>query len=228
MSLINEALKRAQAEKSGTPLPDPVFLDSQAGAGMGRSRAASRVAGLLLAVALLGGGLLTWRLLGVAKQPTVPAGASAGVAAPGESPSPARLTASAVPATGQSASAPPVPAAPPDAGEKCPLPEESVAAAEETAAAPPSPLGSEKPAGPPPPAAPQAAPAPQAPKPAAPAFDPSRYKLGGVVLGEEGETAILNGRLVQVGDTVDGAKVVKIAAKAVHLEIAGQVHVVRP
>jgi hypothetical protein len=72
---------------------------------------------------------------------------------------------------------------------------------------------------------PAPAPAPQAAKPAPVAFDALKYKVNGVILGDDGGTAILNNRLVRVGDTVDGAKVLKITARGVHVEFGGQTFV---
>jgi hypothetical protein len=50
----------------------------------------------------------------------------------------------------------------------------------------------------------------------------SALKLEGVIAGEQ-RVAIINGRLVRVGDTVAGARVLEIAAHSVRCERAGKI-----
>jgi hypothetical protein len=53
-------------------------------------------------------------------------------------------------------------------------------------------------------------------------FNPRDYKLSAVMRGPDGATAIINGRFVQVGAVIRGAKVVKINRHTAELEIDGQ------
>jgi len=75
---------------------------------------------------------------------------------------------------------------------------------------------------------------PGKPDTAGPATDPSpqvargvkpaagRFKLDGVMQGAADLSAIINGQVVRVGDTIDGAKVVSILPQSVELEVDGQ------
>jgi hypothetical protein len=67
----------------------------------------------------------------------------------------------------------------------------------------------------------RAAPSGNGSAPAAP-----RYALTGVVVRGAQRVAIVNGRLLKVGDTVDGALVLRIEADAVHLRREGREMVV--
>jgi hypothetical protein len=58
--------------------------------------------------------------------------------------------------------------------------------------------------------------APQAPK--APAITKDDFKLTAIMRGPDGATAIVNGQFVGVGDTVDKAKVTKIGTHSVDLQ----------
>ncbi|HUU58291.1 MAG TPA: hypothetical protein VMZ50_02005 [Phycisphaerae bacterium] len=49
-----------------------------------------------------------------------------------------------------------------------------------------------------------------------------KLKLSGILRGLDGSTAIINGRFLQVGDKIDGAKVVEIGKYNVTLEFAGR------
>jgi len=55
-----------------------------------------------------------------------------------------------------------------------------------------------------------------------PPVDTSRFKVSSIVSGPQGGTAIINGRPVRVGDTVGGAKVIKITPRSVEVEIDGR------
>ena len=55
----------------------------------------------------------------------------------------------------------------------------------------------------------------------------SQFRLGGIVNGPSGPSAILNGRLVRTGDTVGGAKIVRIGPREVELEKDSRRFVVR-
>ena len=63
-----------------------------------------------------------------------------------------------------------------------------------------------------------------APKPAQPEvkFDPSACTITGVLAGPDGGTAIINGRFVRIGQTVDGAKLIRITPNGVELEANGR------
>jgi len=70
---------------------------------------------------------------------------------------------------------------------------------------------------------PKAAPPQAEAKPARPPpVDTSRFKVSSIVSGPQGGTAIINGRPVRVGDTVGGAKVIKITPRSVEVEIDGR------
>ncbi len=77
-----------------------------------------------------------------------------------------------------------------------------------------------------PPASPAPKPKPQTaekkPPPAAPPVDTSHLKVSSIMLGPRGGTAIINGRPVGVGETVGGAKVIKITRRIVEVEINGR------
>ncbi|HUU91518.1 MAG TPA: hypothetical protein VM238_09930 [Phycisphaerae bacterium] len=81
-------------------------------------------------------------------------------------------------------------------------------------------VGEPTPAAPEPKAAPPQAQA--KPEPSPPPVDTSRFKVSSIVSGPHGGTAIINGRPVRVGDTVAGAKIIKIAPRSVEVEIDGR------
>lgn len=58
-------------------------------------------------------------------------------------------------------------------------------------------------------------------------FTPSAFKLSAVIRGPDGSTAIIDGRFVKVGATVNGAKVVNIGRYAVELEFNGETFTVQ-
>ena len=62
----------------------------------------------------------------------------------------------------------------------------------------------------------QKPPAPQ------PIIDMSQFKVSGIMSGPKGSTAIINGCLLQIGERVGQARVVKITNSAVELEIYGR------
>jgi biotin carboxyl carrier protein len=92
----------------------------------------------------------------------------------------------------------------------------------------------------PPPAPPAASPPEPAPASAAPTGAPranrretaepvvplldlqQKFRLTSLAVGRKTPTAIINGRVVTVGDEVEGAKVVAITASTVDLDIAGR------
>lgn len=72
--------------------------------------------------------------------------------------------------------------------------------------------------------APKAKPQTAEKKPAAAAtpVDTSHLKVSSIMFGPRGGTAIINGRPVGVGETVGGAKVIKISRRTVEVEIDGR------
>ena len=73
-------------------------------------------------------------------------------------------------------------------------------------------------------AAPEPQPKPQPPaRPAPlPGPDPESFRVTAIMVGPEGPTAIINGRFVQVGERLSGARVVGIRRTSVDLEANGQ------
>jgi hypothetical protein len=108
----------------------------------------------------------------------------------------------------------PVPAAP---GSRAP----AVGAAA-AALAPEEPKSEAQPSTPPAEPKPEAQPSAPPPAPAAPAEDElAKFKVSSVVVSGKVATAIINGRVVGVGDTVDGAKILAITRHSIDLEING-------
>ena len=60
------------------------------------------------------------------------------------------------------------------------------------------------------------------PAPAALPVDTSHLKVSSIMFGPRGGTAIINGRPVGVGETIGGAKVIKISRRLVEVEIDGR------
>jgi hypothetical protein len=257
VSPIQDARQRPEAKEMSSSAAPKAFPDALPAEVLPpHSAGKGRAILLLAAVALVGGGLTTWQLLGSRLGSSTPQKAAAGTAVPAAakpaSPQaiaapagtttqpagePASLedwdTADAAPqavARGQlSAAGAPAALKGPDASAGK---DESLKLDEEEAdafAASPAPKASEatparqgKPASE---AAPSAKPAAQAAKTAVPPFDFTKFKVNGVAADEDGGTAIINGRLLRLGDTIDSAKVVKITPQGVHLEYGGQVFV---
>jgi len=71
---------------------------------------------------------------------------------------------------------------------------------------------------------PKPPPQPAEKKPAPPVLplDTSHLKISSIVSGPQGGTAIINGRPVQVGDTVGNAKIIAITPRMVEVEIDGR------
>lgn len=212
MSLINEALKRAEQDKRRNdaceaPMPIPVPATRSGGSGA--------LKWVVLAGAIAAAAAAVWYAL-----PTGPADAPARAVArstPEEHPAePRQVSPVAVEKPKPSPEVKPVRVSPEaelafamtlEAMEYCPEPE----------LLPPGPAD----AGPK-----QAPPAPAAPEPAAkqPAskFDPNRLHLSGVMHSLDGGTAIINGAFVKVGQSIDGATVIRIDQYTVELEADGQ------
>jgi len=92
----------------------------------------------------------------------------------------------------------------------------------QAAAQTPPAAGQGEPAGTPPPAKPQAAPLAKRAHAPLPPVDTSGLKISSIMSGPSGGLAIINGRPVREGDSVAGAKVVRIRARTVEVEIDGR------
>jgi len=237
MSLINEALKRAEAEKTQhladvPPLPPLVAVSHARPRGETRRWPTVQVG--LLAAALIAGSIAGYVLLKsyVAGVPQEAAAAPVQVAS--LTPSPTAVASVPRPASPGRAEAPataPTPAAHikesagPDraqalrdafaarAEDALEIQRLAVLSADASARhAAPAPV---------PTAAPPSQPAPAA-KPAEPEDDAARFKVSSIMVGPRAATAIINGRVVGVGDYLGQAKVLKITPRAVDLEVSGR------
>ena len=237
MSLINEALKRAEAEKTQhladvPPLPPLVAVSHARPRGETRRWPTVQVG--LLAAALVAGSIAGYVLLKsyVAGVPQEAAAASVQVAALTPSPIPAAgVPRPASPGRAEAPATAPTPAAHikesagPDraqalrdafaarAEDALEIQRLAVLSADASARhAAPAPV---------PTAAPPSQPAPAA-KPAEPEDDAARFKVSSIMVGPRAATAIINGRVVGVGDYLGQAKVLKITPRAVDLEVSGR------
>ncbi|MCE5327137.1 MAG: general secretion pathway protein GspB [Planctomycetaceae bacterium] len=221
MSLINDALKRAEYEKArgaaaaGTPLPRcPSPRPSP--------RHMSLAAKIALVIFFLGGAALLAPLAAfhrpVAEAPLVLATAPQTHAAmPPAAPSKHPLSTQAQSAQQKTLAGLktylPSPATQPAAATQvsplpaCPPAVSTASAADSVAAKRTAPV-----------------PAPPAP-PTRPAT--ASFKLSGVMCGPSGPAAIINGHALQAGDRIDGATVVRIDQQSVLLNIDGQTVLVR-
>jgi len=204
MSLINEALKRAEHDKrrsgaDGTEsLPEPVHGE--------RPKHPGGLKWIVLAGAVAAAGAGVWHVL---PDGTVNA--------------PSRLAAKA---DQNNRAAEPGQATPAD--EKKPVqvsPEAELAFARTLDALAYCP----EPAPPAPEAAPPAAVEPARPPADMPPakrpekrIDPARFKLSGIMQTFDGGTAIINGAFIRVGQSIDGATVIRIDQHMVELEADGQ------
>ena len=261
MSLINEALRRAEADQRGeSPAAPAIPLVRPPGRPPGGfPRGLGLAAGLLLLI----GGAAGWYLVKSGGSPARPQSAVADTSKARPSATQGRDALATQPAATQPAGltvaspagAPSLPAEPvmPEGelpSDMWPLPEpesplaKSLSAAQDdanslassagaplSAAAAPAapPAATTQPAAAVQPTAlaqqPVAAPPSPAPAAATPPVDLKRYKLTGVLADCDGGTAIINGQVVRIGETVDDAKVVKITGRSVHVEIAGRTYV---
>jgi len=100
-----------------------------------------------------------------------------------------------------------------------PLPPAGAAPAAPT---PDEPKSEAQPGPPPAEPKPEAQPSTPPPPPAAPAEDElAKFKVSSVVVSGKVATAIINGRVVGVGDTIDGAKVLAITRHSIDVKING-------
>jgi len=259
MSLINEALKRAEADKlqrspffdnltvlppAENEVPPPPRPDIRPR----RKRSVSILSvlsGLMLAGAA-GGAVYLW--LGRGRQPAPRSAAAAGPARP--APAPTRPKPPRPPAASLAATTPPAPATAPAKPEApggalpSPAPESrpavaavdpprpTTAPAVEIARAPsPETAPTSRPAAAPKPAAAPAIAAarpskPKAtvvkPRPAPRRLDVSKLRLQAIMRGPGGNVALINGNCLREGQTVEGARIVKIGQVHVELECDGQ------
>ena len=215
MSLIDEALKRAQAAQQNEPAPGtgsrpwtPPPLPDRSAANRRRFLQIGVFAALAI---LLVSGLLYWRQTG----PGLPAKVSAKVgstAVPAAFPTPLDEVQVAPPSRGVPQQRPM--AAPAPSAKKAGL--ESIAPASTQAPPAPAPAANVSPDRP--------APAPAARHTYAGTAvlpDGTRLELGGIVYSESNATAVLNGRIVGAGSYVEGFEVVRIEPTRVELEGKG-------
>ena len=233
MSLINDALKRAQEDKSlagGSPAPStPPSPPQRSGSGSRKKL----LAALVLLVA--GGGAGAWYFFFSGAGAQVPKSAVAGVARPAAAAKTANaaknaatlpaadLTAELREIIGKSVTAVNC-YTPPDVGPVSPRellgafdPDSEEDSDTATPSPTPSPSSATQPV-----ASPQARPGPA--RPAVP-FDASKYKVSGVLSDGAGGAAVINGRIVRVGDTIDGARLIRISGKNAIVEVGGKEHV---
>jgi len=228
MSLINEALKKAEQEKKAGSNSFSAYAAMREVTGSsrkGKGQPAAKVVSVLALVALCVG---LWLVTDMALR----ASPSVATASPG---APRDSTPVQAPRQGDSIGAPDVqPAAQPlvsatpaPAAVQAPTQAPGAVAASlmpavgtgqpksaEAERARPAQTATAKPA-------PALQPAP-VPALVVPAVSKDDFKLTAVMRGPEGATAIINGKSVRVGDTVGPAKVVKIDRYAVDLEVNGQ------
>ncbi len=255
MSLINEALKRAEQDKLRNIAPTSYMPTLPPVHETRHIRLSAPVAGVLIVAILLVGSFATWRLIGLAPAIGTPDVANAAIvptpsapAAPQTAAVPAEPVTAASPApTKEHASVEPLPEAPqPELPAVKSESEITVAAeaavkdafdklVENTAtpdAAPPAvpdkPQETQIAAEPAAPAAAAPEPKPEPAKPAPPkVIDYSKYKVTGIMRNSDGGTAIINGFFVKVGQTVEDATVVSIQENSVVLEIDGRKFTIR-
>jgi len=229
MSLINEALKRAESEKNSNS-PEAVGSELLTPVEQYSRRRGSPLVGLALIAAVIGAGIGAWLLFGTRDRPALPAQADA--AQPRQAESPRRASAAgdadqqvdlAIAKTLEAVryyQPPPSPAPARNAGRQRTGPRAVDLPDFGDRAGPPA-----TPPADPKPLRPAAATAsPPAPKPRRNpgALDQSKFKLSAIMQGSNGARAIINGVFVTVGMTLDGAKVVKIGDYTVEMEIEGR------
>ena len=241
MSLINEALKRAEAEKSQhlaevPPLP-PLVAVPRARLHLPARRWPTAQVGLLaaalVAISITGYVLLKSYAAGV---PQEAAAAPVQVASLTSSPSAiAGVPRPALPGRAEAPGAAPTPVPTPAARAKESAgPDRAQALRDAFAARAEDAMEIQRLAvlsadasarhaapAPVPTAAPPSQPAPAA-KPAEPEDDAARFKVSSIMVGPKSATAIINGRIVGVGDVIGQAKVLRITPSTVDLDVSGR------
>ena len=249
MSLINEALKRAEAEKR-EKLADPGAASSETAVALvaptrRRARPLVLAAFGLALLAAVAAYFLLWNRGHSLNRAAADTLASSAPAAPAKSP--AVLPAKAAPAVAPAVAVTEAPAlapstslrvnfgsrlngpaevepapvvAPAVAPEVEPAPAVAPAVASSEVALPWVPAPEVEPA---PAVAPAAAPAAaEKPAPDEVKVDLSKFKVSSILMGPKGGSAVINGRFVREGSTIEGAKIIAITPHAVDLEISGK------
>jgi hypothetical protein len=231
MSLIHEALKRVEANKAPTDPASPI-LEVQASrlspvpqlrvaspspmplvpppppappGGWWRLLFVKSPIAMALAMAAAVGATMTAMSI-VQRDMTALPTAVVPTAVRQASPAAAKHPKPARPAAAQPTRQPARPPKPPAAQRPAPV-VETPSAAPAAVTPPASPAPHEAPS---PPVAATVAPTPA-----------SRFKVTGIMSGPMGGAALINGRLIYVGQEVDGARLVSITANTVELEVAG-------
>jgi hypothetical protein len=237
MSLINEALKRAEAEKTqhlAEVPPPPPLVPVRRARQAGETRPWPAVQVGLLGAALVAGSIAGYVLLKsyVGGMPQEAAAAPVQVA----SLTPPPIAAAGVPrvAAATRAEAPTPASAPAAPAKESAGPDRAQALRDAFAARSEDVLEIQRLAvlsadvaarhdapAPVPAAAPPPQPAPAA-RPAEPEDDAAKFKVSSIMVGPRAATAVINGRVVGVGDYLGQAKVLKITPRAVDLEISGR------
>jgi hypothetical protein len=257
MSLINEALKRAEAEKRGQECPPPapptaaaisptaVAVPARTSIGTKEPQPAERLtpavkgsgnnarvvpwalsAFVLVLAAIVAGRALMYATsqtpqhaaaMNYAPPTSAPANRAEHSAAVGQTPAVLAIPLPAIVAT-QPSPAVTTTSAPADVPTPIPSTRPATAPASSPAATVAPPMPTSTPAVTEIPATTPASIAPAAEIPAV--REP--LKVSGIMRGSDGWSAIINGQIVQVGDSIDDAKVVKITAKNVVIEENGK------
>ncbi|MFP4106191.1 MAG: hypothetical protein ACLFVU_08885 [Phycisphaerae bacterium] len=225
MSLINEALKRAQAERNRAEgigdghIPAPPMLEP---ADDDRKDKSSPLVSAIIAVAIVAATVIGWKIIESVRNSGGPSRADAAQVSPDQQtakpmfkPAEDRVdpaytgksAARAVPEPFETAVTPEPVAPEPTESEANNLPDsETVGSAVVSTNSSPS----EAVAEPAEPAEPKIDP-----------VDPKSFTLNGVVTGPDGKEAIINGQFIKLGETIDRAKVTGINKYSVTLQADG-------
>jgi hypothetical protein len=231
MSLINEALKRAEAEKAGKALPNPpppLLAEKETAPSQQAASWRKRVPLLpiLVGVVVLAGGYWLYRALGGRPEPSpqpvaanpilppatpahrpAPAPAKPKVKPPSPTDLPIRLVTDVLTNYVLLARPSAESAVVISAGQPATAPAVASAGGSGTAQGKPGPAQAK-------------------PKPT-PRIDETKYKLTAVLRHSDGASAVINGSVVEVGQSINGAKVVTVNQFGVELELDGVRFVVR-
>jgi len=228
MSLINEALKRAEAEKLNregiTTAPPPPPLPKAPTTAKGRAVVAILTV-VMIATAVAGGVNLLRRFSSVPKAGIAASSPQVAPSAPAANPRQQTVE----PALAAAVSTAKVTVAKAQARQAQVAQEAAQAGAEEDLApAEDSPAAkSDKAAVTEPAVAALEGTAPQDGSSTGSPPQPGNFRLSGIMSGPNGEAALINGQMVEVGATIDGAKLVKVLNQAVELRIGDRQFTVR-